>query len=89
MRQAQLIGGPLNGQNVTVASLDWYLIEVGNRIQFYLWDPVADAYRFDGAITGTRQTAMALFAVLSERPTPLHSEPTEHDERRQSPGWRV
>jgi len=49
-RRADLIGGPMHGQNSTVSGNDWHLIRQDGRIWFYLWDEIADAYRLDGSI---------------------------------------
>jgi len=81
MRKTTLIGGPLGGHDrfVAAADQDWYLIEHCGRIHFYLWDHVSDGYIYDGSITGTRQTAVAVANVLYQRESPLHVMPLQSE----------
>lgn len=71
-RSVRFISGPLDGQETVADASDWKVVEDNRRIWFYLWDAAADAYRLDGSITGTRQTAVKLSQVLWQQPTPLH-----------------
>ena len=74
-RRADLIGGPMHGQNSTVSGNDWHLIRQDGRIWFYLWDEIADAYRLDGSISGGNEIQVMFYTLLnSDLPTPERAE---------------